>query len=383
LLTIYAVCSEGIYLPRPIVKLNEVVLKHGQTGIALRAATRGAQYPPDLELVNSHISNNIGDGILAKSSSVSLINSVIADNGGHGINGYGTDIDVMDSTIAHNANWGILALGGDWGEGTLSVTRSTLVGNTGGGIELALGSVTLVNSTISGNGSATVIGGGIYQTPGKNEQTGELTIVNTTVFDNVAELGGGLYHDAKKIVWRDLQGRPHGDETTLINSIIAGNTGRDCVSSDTAPPIAFIGQNLIEDGGCYDWSDSASNPPLTGYPGLGPLQDNGGSTLTHALLEGSPALDRINFIYDIDGNPLGCEGTTDGTTAGVVTDQRGIKRPQPGDGLCDIGAFELTYPPSNQDDCKNYGYKKYGFETFEQCIQSVTAQKTGLNERSL
>jgi hypothetical protein len=95
---------------------------------------------------------------------------VIADNGGYGINGDGADIDVMDSTIAHNANRGILALGGDWGEGTLSVTRSTLVGNTGGGIELALGSVTLVNSTISGNGSATVIGGGIYQTPGKTSK---------------------------------------------------------------------------------------------------------------------------------------------------------------------------------------------------------------------
>jgi fibronectin-binding autotransporter adhesin len=54
-------------------------------------------------------------------------------------------------------------------------------------------------------------------------------------------------------------------------------------------------------------------------PGLAPLADNGGPTPTHALLPGSPALDRG------DG---GC----------APVDQRGVPRPQ--DARCDLGAFE-------------------------------------------
>jgi hypothetical protein len=69
---------------------------------------------------------------------------------------------------------------------------------------------------------------------------------------------------------------------------------------------------------------------LVADPLLGPLQNNGGPTLTHALLAGSPAIDAV---------PLAdCSGVTD--------DQRGVLRPQ--GPACDIGAFELVVnqPPS-------------------------------------
>ncbi|HEX9441905.1 MAG TPA: Ig-like domain-containing protein, partial [Roseiflexaceae bacterium] len=55
-------------------------------------------------------------------------------------------------------------------------------------------------------------------------------------------------------------------------------------------------------------------------PRLGALQQNGGPTLTHALLAGSPALDAAN--------PTNCP----------PTDQRGVARPQ--GAACDIGAYE-------------------------------------------
>lgn len=65
-------------------------------------------------------------------------------------------------------------------------------------------------------------------------------------------------------------------------------------------------------------------------PLLGPLQDNGGPTFTHALLAGSPAIDT--------GNPalLGSGGS-----ACEATDQRGVARPQ--GSACDIGAYEATF----------------------------------------
>jgi hypothetical protein len=57
-------------------------------------------------------------------------------------------------------------------------------------------------------------------------------------------------------------------------------------------------------------------------PKLGPLHDNGGPTLTLALLAGSPALNVIS------------------TPCSVTVDQRGVHRPQPQGGKCDIGSFE-------------------------------------------
>ena len=58
------------------------------------------------------------------------------------------------------------------------------------------------------------------------------------------------------------------------------------------------------------------------------MQDNGGLTLTHALLPGSPAIDGVPFAdcTDLDG-------------VAVDTDQRGVARPQ--GSACDIGSFEL------------------------------------------
>ena len=65
---------------------------------------------------------------------------------------------------------------------------------------------------------------------------------------------------------------------------------------------------------------------------LGPLQDNGGPTMTHALGPGSVAIDHIPAVdcVDADGAPL-------------TTDQRGVTRPQ-GD-ACDVGAVEMEVTP--------------------------------------
>jgi hypothetical protein len=114
------------------------------------------------------------------------------------------------------------------------------------------------------------------------------------------------------------------DKVEIVNTIIAnsetnGVEGGDCENQGTLD-IANSSNNLIETG-CDAIATLADDPEL------GPLQDNGGATETHALLLGSPAID---FIPAAD-----CE---------VTEDQRGVSRPQ---GLrCDIGAFERTGPPA-------------------------------------
>jgi len=73
------------------------------------------------------------------------------------------------------------------------------------------------------------------------------------------------------------------------------------------------------------------------YPLLGPLQNNGGPTDTHALLFGSPAIDAV----------VDCLCTTVGGDP-VTMDQRGAWRPADGDddgtSHCDIGAYEKQPP---------------------------------------
>lgn len=182
--------------------------------------------------------------------------------------------------------------------GTLTLTNSTITDNraqvNGGGI-LNVGVASLTNSTVSGN-AADSRGGGVF-TP----ESGETTITLCTISDNVALIDGGN-------VFAD------GGRVTLSNSVIANSIGGDCVSDGAV--VNDAGFNVIEDGGCISAPTSVSGDPL-----LGPLADNGGPTMTHALLFGSNAFDAGD-----------CAGNS------IFVDQRGIARPL--GAACDIGALE-------------------------------------------
>ncbi|MCA9383533.1 hypothetical protein KC909_04150 [Candidatus Dojkabacteria bacterium] len=86
-----------------------------------------------------------------------------------------------------------------------------------------------------------------------------------------------------------------------------------------------IGYNVDTDGTCIT-NPSPGTGDTTSAPNLGPLQNNGGNTLTHALLSGSPALDLSPVCTDVDGLTLS-------------TDQRGS--PRPFNTNCDSGAYEF------------------------------------------
>ncbi|MBA4372567.1 MAG: hypothetical protein C0402_06855 [Thermodesulfovibrio sp.] len=229
--------------------------------------------------------------------------------------GVGT-LTVSNSTITGNSavgpGGGISS--GNFIGGTVNVTNSTLSNNTagwdGGGIH-SYTTINVTNSTVTGNVSMGWTGGGIMN-------GGHLALTNSTITGNWARGGpggSGIY----------------AGTLTAINSIVANQTvGEDCVGVITTSG----GYNLESATSCgfTGTGDMQNTAPL-----LGPLQDNGGPTFTHALLDGSPAIDSI---------PNGVNGC--GTT--ITTDQRGVSRPQPSAGLCDMGAFEVEYhcvqPPS-------------------------------------
>jgi CSLREA domain-containing protein len=111
--------------------------------------------------------------------------------------------------------------------------------------------------------------------------------------------------------------------------------------------VTSAGSNIDSDGSCglTDPTDLSNVDPM-----LGPLHDNGGPTPTHALLRGSPAIDRISVAactYDHDGDPSTPE-------VALTTDQRGGTRPREGDGTspsgCDAGAYEVAACADGRDN---------------------------------
>jgi hypothetical protein len=275
-----------------------------------------------LTVINSTISGNIawfdGGGIASFDGSVIVINSTIsgnsADFGGGGILNDGT-LTITASTISNNsANSG----GGINNSGLLIITASTISSNTagnGGGIYNERdGKLTSINNTFSGNRANGLGGGGI------DNYSGTLNLINNTFSGNSASAGSGIYHQTGWLY--------------MVNTILSSNlpSGHDCllvgdVYENWMSPA--IGNNLIEstgEGACRIPADSNGN--ILGQTAqLGPLQDNGGPTLTHAPLAGSPALNA--------GNNTVC---ADPATVNNL-DQRGVTRPQ-GE-ACDIGAFEM------------------------------------------
>ena len=233
----------------------------------------------------------------------------------------GVTATLENLTIRNGDRVGLLenSGGGIRNEGTLTLRNGTLTGNTGnrGGAIANLRSsnenqvpiLTILNSTVSGNTAANG-GGGIYN------QGGTLTVRYSTVTGNSspAAYGEGIYTF-------------YFGSATIESSIVAGNT------ADVAGLITSAGYNVIgfTDGNSEgsNWQDSDTRGTASARLDvrLGTLADNGGAVWTHALLSRSPALDRI---------PAG----TNGCGITVVTDARGVSRPQ--SRACDVGAFELA-----------------------------------------
>jgi hypothetical protein len=310
------------------------------------------QRPGNVTLIESTVSGNRTEGDIADGGgirafgAVMLTDSDISDNHGNsyggGIFAYG--VTVTDSSITGNsaARYG----GGINSFGAVTLAGSTVSGNrseVGGGVA-GFGGVTITESTVSGNRS-TGDGGGVWS-------RSTLSVTRSTITDNHAtgadsmgadSTGGGLFQ------FDTTSDRP----VSISGSIIAGNTatgGGEDLAADPESTLTVnysligVAEGLTFDGDVGNQTGTAAIPldPL-----LGPLANNGGTSKTHALLPGSPALNA--------GDPAAIAGEN-----GVPEfDQRGdgFARVAVGgvNGLqIDIGAYESQSTPQFPDGDYNH-----------------------------
>ena len=229
--------------------------------------------------------------------------------GGGGVyNGGGATFNLIDSTVTNNqARWSGGGLYSFFNT-TTTIVRSTISGNVsndvGGGFR-SLGSVSIVNSTFSGNTSTGWHGGAIFHTDGAME------IASSTIANNV----GPDYAPSAIFIGSF---NPAVPSLKLTNTIVTGNHWYACEQHAAGTVhLTSGGHNLVQDGSC----SPAPSDQILSDARIGPLADNGGPTLTHALLPGSPALDA--------GDDAACP----------ATDQRGTARSQ--GPHCDIGSYEF------------------------------------------
>ena len=261
------------------------------------------------------------------------------------------------------------SFGGDvYNAGKLTLTEDAITDGTassGGGLSNDTGTLTVLRSLVADNHASSGGGdsGGI-QNHGSEfcaaacfaGKKGILKIENSTVADNDARLGAGVFS------WSDAE---DGNEVTITKSTIADNTteaepsgaarglgGGLLISDGTADvsgsivafnsatieeefsqsncsttekgSIVSLGYNLETESDCGFQSTGDLQNTFTSFNFAGELEDNGGNTNTLAPEATSPSVDAIPTSQSL------CSGV----------DQRGIARPQ---GVaCDMGAVELV-----------------------------------------
>ena len=298
---------------------------------------------------------------------------------GGGISNESSTLTVRNCTISGNSATSAFGTGGGidndvaFRNGTLEVINCTISGNSagdnGGGIYNYGGSwtasVKVVNSTLSGN-SAHFYGGGIY-TLSAYGGSAPADVLNSTFSGNTAgRFGGGIYNDVfnggssplavfhSTFSDNSAFGGPNGGIANFSGTLQLGGTILNASSvSNGSGTITSLGYNLSSDNG--GGFLTATGDQINTTPMLGPLQDNGGPTFTHALLAGSPAIDAGDPNFDPNAfNPP------------MLYDQRGSGYERVAHGRIDIGAFEIVIPsyagqvqpPINADESSTFNVRR-------------------------
>ena len=320
-----------------------------------------------------------GGGISLVGGALTISNSEISGNvtqssGGGGVNGYyTTKVAISNSTFSGNAG----AIGGG---ARLTLGSDTTIkdsvfennqGATGAGLYATNGSIAVDSTLFSGNTATTSVGGALVGSltfAAGGFAQGPYSVTNSTFTGNKADRGGafmtvgGAKVQSSTITGNQSTGSDGSSflrgagmiaafgQVTLDNSIVSGNTPKDITTTEPATnPVPVPGGSVL---GSFNLVGNIFNTNITESvpgsnisstdPGLGPLADNGGPTMTMMPADSSPVVNK-------GSSPL-------------AVDQRGLTRPvdfnsipfssAPGANGADIGAVELQggplSPPSNE-----------------------------------
>ncbi|MEZ6073106.1 MAG: choice-of-anchor Q domain-containing protein [Pirellulales bacterium] len=291
-----------------------------------------------LDITRTTISGSAADsggGIVTTSTgnaTVTMLQSTVSGNFANSYGGgitiynyFGSEVTISESSISGNSS---NARGGGvdartYVEATTTFERSTISGNTanteGGGVRTLsgrMGMAVIHGSTLSGNVAPT--GGGILNFSGATD------ISHTTITLNQATDGAGS----------GIATRATSDTVTSVqSSVVAGNVNSDIDAVGEGPVvITSLGYNIVGEGNQIPLFTEHDQTGVTS-PLLAPLAANGGPTLTHLPLPGSPVIDA--------GDPA--------ILTPPAIDQRGFYRIVDGDGdgvaRIDVGAVESSSPP--------------------------------------
>jgi len=316
-----------------------------------------------LTLSNSSVVSNSGSGITNNSGTLTITNCTVRGNSGGGITNNNGTLTITNCTVRGNSGSGIINT--DSGAGTitqehamLTVNNCTVSGNIGAEVEVCVGdskpqcffvregggilnsvggtaALTVSNCTISGNSAD--YGGGIYYEGLIGGTT--VAISNSTLSGNSATDGGAIYSDTVHFGTASVSvknctisgnsvapgggGILVGGNTTLELGSTILNAGSSGQNLEIFNVVESLGYNLAsDDGGGFL---TGPGDQINANPMLGPLQHNGGPTLTQALLPGSPAINA--------GDP--------NFTPPPFFDQRGRGFARVVNGRIDIGSFEV------------------------------------------
>jgi hypothetical protein len=320
-----------------VVRQNTATSTNGSgfpDGYTIASFAVGA-FDTELQLNRTEVTDNTGGGIISTRSGSTTGSQQLL---------------VRDSVVSDNSNSGVFV-----SSGNARIDRSEISFNQSSGVRTGNNVImTVRDSTISNNKSSSSIstGGGVAIVVGTGTPTTNL--INNTITENEAASGGGIRHALGTL--------------TMVNNIISGNTtisagtnGKEILRhpgfSGGTPTTGNQRNNLI---GMSAYTTAQAMSGISAHASdllatsngtiptpinriMSGLKNNGSVGRTHALVDGSPAIDAAVSTYSL-GVPFifgeGCAFTILFPTFSVVTrdDQRGVERPQ--QSACDIGAHE-------------------------------------------
>ena len=256
---------------------------------------------------------SVGQAIyIAGDATLTLTDSTVSENEGDGVGVDGGTLTLLGSSVSNNQFDGVVSQGG-----ILTILNSTLSDNGRNVVSYSEpATLTVVNSTISG-GEVGVV------------NLGQMTIRNSTI-------------DSKGLAFETTSGDYNPPpEATFANTIVSGSC-----EGDVANHVTSNGYNIESPGNTCGFDQTGDQSTITAEQlNLEPLADNGGPTMTHALL--------TEPIVSVAVDVIPADDCVDAEGELLAADQRGEPRfvglpfgpfEPVGDG-CDVGSVEVQPAP--------------------------------------